>query len=356
MLLARPHRVDVDLGQGAAQGLRIVAAVEMLIGDVVERHLLGLHKNLRPHLVRLDAGFARDGVEQEFEREAHASPRDPAIRQDRTFVGGDRIGAAAKCGKVIWPGENTGHLRRLEARRERIGRIGSGIDRRLAVDPDQPAVAIGVSRDAVIVLAAVGAGGEMLAPILDPPYRVSAVHCQPAKAHLFRQEDPFVSEAAADIGRDDTHLPLLEAQATGKPGTDDVRHLAGRIERELFEPRVPQRDHAAAFDWRHALPRRSDLAGHLDRCIQCLADVDIHERLKEDIVGPMVMHKGRFRRARREHVVHGRQFFQIERDRAGDILGLRTGRRDAHREKLTDEAHLVGRERGLLGDLEAAQA
>jgi hypothetical protein len=78
--------------------------------------------------------------------------------------------------------------------------------------------------------------------------------------------------------------------------------------------------------------------GHLDRCIQCLADVDIHERLEEDIVGPMVMHKGRFRRARREHVVHGRQFFQIERDRAGDILGLRSGRRDAHREKLTDES------------------
>ena len=60
--------------------------------------------------------------------------------------------------------------------------------------------------------------------------------------------------------------------------------------------------------------------------------------------------------ARREHVVHGRQLFEVERDGAGDILGLRTRRRDAHRDDLADEAHLVGCERGLLGDLEAAQA
>ena len=328
----------------------------MLVRDVVERHLLRPHKNLRPHLVRLYAGFARDSIEQEFEREADAGPRDSAIRQDRAFVGGDRVGAAAKCRKVIWPGENAGHLRRLEAGGKRIRRISAGIDRRLAVDADQPAIAVGVAGDAVVVLAAVGAGGEMLAPILDPAHRMTTVHRQPAEAHLFREQDPLVSEAAADIRRNDTHLRFLEAQATGKPGADDVRHLAGRIERELFETRVPQRNHAAAFDRRHALPRCPDLARDFDRCIQCLADIDIHERFEEDIVGPMVVHQLRPRVAGREHVVHGRQFFEIERDGTGDILGLRTRRRDAHRDKLADETHLVGCERGLLGDLEAAQA
>jgi hypothetical protein len=54
--------------------------------------------------------------------------------------------------------------------------------------------------------------------------------------------------------------------------------------------------------------------------------------------------------------VYGGQLLQIEADGAGDILGLRPRRGDAHREKLADKAHLVGCERWLLGDLEAAQA
>ena len=70
----------------------------------------------------------------------------------------------------------------------------------------------------------------------------------------------------------------------------------------------------------------------------------------------MIVHQLRRRGAGREHVVHGRQFFEVERDGTGDILGLRTRRRDAHRDKLADETHLVGCERGLFGDLEAAQA
>ena len=78
-----------------AAGFGIVAAVEMLLGDVVERHLLGRARDSLTHLVRLHAELARDRVEHELEREADAGARDAAIGQDRRLVGGDRPGAAA---------------------------------------------------------------------------------------------------------------------------------------------------------------------------------------------------------------------------------------------------------------------
>src|SRR3954465_10808158 len=53
-ILSRPQRRKIKMGQRAPQRLRIIAAVEMLLGDVVERHLLRSHKILKAHLVRLE--------------------------------------------------------------------------------------------------------------------------------------------------------------------------------------------------------------------------------------------------------------------------------------------------------------
>ena len=80
---------NVDGFDGPAQCFGIIAAVEMLIRYVVERHLVGPDQVSAAHHVRLESGLARDGVEHELEREAHARPRNAAIRQNRAFVGGD---------------------------------------------------------------------------------------------------------------------------------------------------------------------------------------------------------------------------------------------------------------------------
>ncbi len=77
-----------------------------------------------------------------------------------------------------------------------------------------------------MVLAAIGAGDQMLAAILDPAHRVSAAHREPAKAHLFGQQDALVAKAATDIGGDRPHLALVEPKALGQSGAHDVRHLA----------------------------------------------------------------------------------------------------------------------------------
>ena len=60
----------------------MVAAVEMLADHIVERHLLGAHHVAEPHFVRLEPGFARDGVHDRLDRKADAGAGDAAIRQD----------------------------------------------------------------------------------------------------------------------------------------------------------------------------------------------------------------------------------------------------------------------------------
>src|SRR5262249_23535900 len=156
---------------------------------IVERHLLGPHEISPAYFVGLDTGLARNRVEYEFEGEADAGARHPAIRQDRALVGGDRERAAAAGGTIIGSGPAARHLRGFQASGERVGRVGAGIDGGFAVDPAQTAVALGISGDAVMVLAAIGAGNEMFATILDPAHRMAAMHGEPAETNLLRQQD-----------------------------------------------------------------------------------------------------------------------------------------------------------------------
>ena len=58
-LLTLANALEVGRVQRAAQRFGIVAAVEMLFRDVVERHLLGPDEVLHPHLERLEPGLAR---------------------------------------------------------------------------------------------------------------------------------------------------------------------------------------------------------------------------------------------------------------------------------------------------------
>ena len=56
-----------------------------------------------------------------------------------------------------------------------------------------------------------------------------------------------------------------------------------------------------------------------------------------------------------EHVVHGWKLFEVEDDGGGDVLGLRSRRREADRQQFTDLPDLVlGKDR-LLGDLETGE-
>src|SRR6516164_1309154 len=219
----------------------------------------------------------------------------------------------------------------------------------------QAAVALGIGGDAVMVLAAIGAGNEMFAAILDPAHRMAAMHGEPTETNLLRQQNALIAKSAANVRRDDADLSLVKTETLGQPGAHDVRHLTSRVDRQLLEPRVPEGDNAAPLDRRHALPSGADLARDLDRRVERLADIDIEERLEKDVVGPVLVDQRNAVLARFQHVVNGRQFLELERHRRGKVLGVRPRRGDAHGDQLADMANLVGGERRLLRHLEAAQ-
>jgi hypothetical protein len=128
------------------------------------------------------------------------------------------------------------------------------------------------------------------------------------------------------------------------------------IKRELVEPVIENRDHAAPFQRRHALPRGGYFARHFNGRIECRCDIDLERAFKENIVAPMLMDQRGPSVARLDHVVDRRELFEIQRHRSRDILGLGPRRRHAHRDEFADMAHLAGRQNWLFRDLEAGQA
>src|SRR5215471_14498933 len=109
----------------------------------------------------------------------------------------------------------------------------------------------------------------MFAAVLDPPYRTAEPHRQPAGTYLLGQQDPLIAKTAADIGRDDPDLRVVEPQAFGKTLAHDVRQLRGRVEDKLAQPGMPLRDQPATFDGCHALACGAQRPRNPDGCRAC---------------------------------------------------------------------------------------
>ena len=227
-LLPGPDRRKADRLDRLVQKLRVVAAVEMLVGDVVERHLVGTDQICEPDLVGLLADLPRDRVDHQLHGVADVRPRDAAIGQLRAFVGDDRGGLAAIDRNVIRARQDGADLRGLDRGGERVGRIGAGIDRRLGVERQEFSLLVGIGRDRVVMFAAVGVGGQLFAPVLKPADRMTAPHRQPAQADFLAGEDRLVAEASAHVGRDHANLDFGNLQDLRQPGADDMRETALR--------------------------------------------------------------------------------------------------------------------------------
>jgi hypothetical protein len=207
-----------------------------------------------------------------------------------------------------------------------------------------------------VVLAAVRVRGEALEAILEPPHRPAELHREPAEAHFLREQDALVAEAAPDVGGDHPDTPLIDAEALREAGAVDVRHLRRGVHDELIEPAVAVRDDAAALDRRHVLARGADAPLHLDRGTRADArEIVLDHRLEHDVVRPLVVHARRARRNRLHHVDDRGQRFVIHLDQRRDVLGFRAGRRDAHRDRLADLAHLAPGEDVLRRRAEALE-
>ena len=298
-LLPLAYCRQVDRGGGAAQAFGIVAAVEVLSGDVVERHLLRADEVLQAKLDGVHLERTRNGIEQHFQREAHTRTRHSTIGEDRWLVGRHRPGSAPVAFQSVGAGQDARDLRRFEARREWIGGVRTGIDVRFAVDGEQGAVGSGVAGDDIVVLAAVRIGDELLAAVLDPPHWMVPVHRNPAENDLLGEQDSLVAESAAHVGDDDSHLTLLESKTLRESSAHDVRHLARRVKHKHLQPPVPVREPSPALDRRHALARGAKSTGDGYGCLALdLAQIAVDYRLQKHVVAPLRMQQRRVRSAR----------------------------------------------------------
>jgi hypothetical protein len=211
--LPSPHVGEPDGVNRAAQALRMIPTVEMLVRDVVERHLLRTNHVAQTQLVRFEAGLARNRIHDDFDRKTDAGSGNAPIRQDRTFVGRDRRRTAAIRGKDVRARQQVCDLRRLQAGRDRIDRVCTRIHGCDAIDGLQLAVSRCVSGDPIVMLPAVGVRGQMLPGILDPAHGMIEAQGQPRKGNLLPAQHALVAESATDVGRYDADVAVIEPQA-----------------------------------------------------------------------------------------------------------------------------------------------
>src|SRR5213592_3034601 len=112
------------------------------------------------------------------------------------------------------------------------------------------------------MLTAISIRDQLLAPILNPSNRMATSHREPRQTDFLAGEDSLVTKTATDIRRNDTDLYFRKLQNLGQPGPHDVRKLRSAMNDQLTGPAVPMSYETATFDWRHNLPRRSQLASH----------------------------------------------------------------------------------------------
>ena len=355
--LARAHCVEIDHASCSGDAGRVVAAVVVLAGDVGIGHRARRHEVLRPHVRRLATHRPRDRVDGEFHREAHPGACDAAVRREARLVGRDGEGLAAVDVEGVWPRQVAPGLGRFEAGGEWPHRVRTHVHRDFHVDCEEAPALVGEGGHSVVMLAGVGACGEMLAPILDPAQRPAGAHRRPRHRDLLGLEHALVAEAAAHVGRDDPHVRLIEPEELREPGADEMRHLGGRVHDELSLALVVTGEHRLALQRRHALACGAVLALDNDRgALPDRLDVAVDRGFQEEVVVPFVMHARSVGAAGGEAVGDRGQCFELELHRFGDILGLGPGRGDAERHALAGEAHLVAGERRIVGRLVPGQA
>ena len=208
-----------------------------------------------------------------------------------------------------------------------------------------------------MMLAAVGAPGQVLAPVLDPAHRPAKRQRRPGREHFLRAQDALVAKAAADIGGDHADSAVVDTQTVREAGAHHMRHLRGGIEHDLLGLLVVISHDATTLDRRHALARGAERPLHDgrrpgDRGLE--ADVD--GGLEKDVLGPMFVDERRVRIAGARHLRDRRQRLDVEQNRFGKVFRFRARWRKAGGDRLADMPDLLVRQHGLDRTAKARKA
>ena len=226
-------------------------------------------------------------------------------------------------------------------------RVGADVGHDVGVDGQHAAVGVEAGADDEAVLVALEAGQQALDAVLDPLDRRADRAGGDAHEHLLARDHALLPEAAADVGRDDPHPVLVEAEDPGHGGADEVRDLRRGVEDDALAAALPLGQAGAALE-RH---RGQAAGGELG--------LDDELRLREDVVHLRVLGERHVEQhVGVELVVHARGVVLERRlDRADRVVGLvvdddqlgrvlggvrRVG--DDHRDRLARVTDALGRE------------
>ena len=244
-----------------------------------------------------------------------------------------------------------GQVHRRVVRDARADRVpGTAIDDVVVVDREDVALVVKPHFDIVDLVAGVGGGEEMFAPLLDPPYGPAETACEERDQQILGIGVALAAEPAADIECDNADPCLGNTERRGHFAAHPMHDLRRRPHGNGVGARVVGGDDTAA------LHRHGRVAMVPEAALQSVRRARQHrlgiplgdgERADQVCVVALV-HDRRPGLQRGLGIHHCRQLFQIEPDQLGGVLGLIAGLGDDDRDRLADMPDLVVREQRLL--------
>ena len=359
--LARREIVPARLLDSALLTFGIIAAVEQYwraatgLQRLLVGHLLGPDEIAAADLGAVKAHLARHPVEQSFHGEGRLRVAGAAHRRHRHLVGQRQPYVHPERRDLVKQGERFGGiLRDVDAARG-VGavivddRTADAEDARLGVDGDL---------DLPVLVAFLGGGDEMLAPVLDPLDRASQQQGGHRHHGVLGIDHELGPEAAADLRRDHPHPALIPAEHLDQGAHGGMGHLGRAPQRQQIVHRVMDGDGAAAFDRMAAaavLPDRlgEDMGGAGEGGI----DIAVaHVELGEQIVRGASVRGGRAVGQGIAAVGDRRQHIVIDADERHGVLGDVSRIGDNDGDRLTDMDGFVAAERRAAPVLLVARA
>ncbi len=110
-----------------------------------------------------------------------------------------------------------------DARADRVP--GTAIDDVIVTDREDPTPIVKADLNVVQLVARMRRAHQMLAPLLDPAHRLAEPPGEKRDQQILRVDMALAAEPAADIGRDDAHPLLGEAEDEGRLAAQPMHDL-----------------------------------------------------------------------------------------------------------------------------------
>ena len=223
-----------------------------------------------------------------------------------------------------------------------------------AASAGQPGIGVECAFERDVLVAAMEAGDEILAPVLHPRDRRLELAREPGHDHEFGRQRHLLAEAAADVGRDHPQIRFRHADQVGDDRPHRVRHLRRTGERHAFAGGIPGRMRGARLHRQRILPVRADI--DLDPPVRaCQFRVEagrLHAVLRPRRFRPPRHARSRSAGSqRRAGADDRRRIVDFDLDEIGNVLGLllrrarpppRSARRRSARRPSASTGWLIG--------------